>query len=104
MKHAKAQATAVEGPYFMETLTPLVFVEPGIYQHYKGNYYQVLDMARHSETLEPMVIYQALYGDFGIWVRPAGMFTEQVMIDNQEIQRFKRIVEETLIEANKHPV
>ncbi|MBP6103680.1 MAG: DUF1653 domain-containing protein [Gammaproteobacteria bacterium] len=49
-------------------------VEPGFYQHYKGNHYQVLGTARHSETLEPMVIYRGLYCDFGLWVRPASMF------------------------------
>lgn len=81
----------------------MVTVEPGIYQHNNGNYYQVLDTARHSETLEPMVIYRALYGDFGLWVRPAGMFLEQVTINNQQVPRFKRVVKETIIAANEYP-
>ncbi len=72
-------------------------VAPGIYQHYKGNYYQVLDTARHSENLEPMVAYRALYGDFDLWVRPAGMFLEQVMLDNKEVPRFKHSVEERTV-------
>lgn len=63
----------------------------GLYQHYKGQYYQVLGLARHSETLEPLVVYQALYGDYRLWVRPVAMFTETVLKDNQEISRFKFI-------------
>lgn len=53
-------------------------VKPGKYKHFKGNEYRVLYIARHSETLEPMVVYQALYGDGGIWVRPASMWNERV--------------------------
>ena len=53
-------------------------LKKGIYRHFKGNRYRLLYVARHSETLEPMVVYQALYGDMGIWVRPAAMWTEQV--------------------------
>ena len=53
-------------------------IKPGIYQHYKGNRYRVICMARHSETLEDMVVYQALYGEGGLWVRPASMWEEQV--------------------------
>lgn len=49
---------------------------PGRYRHYKGREYRVLGIARHSETLEPLVVYQALYGEQGLWVRPAAMFTE----------------------------
>ena len=52
----------------------------GIYQHYKGNRYQVIDVARHSETVEDMVIYKMLYGDFSLWVRPLAMFLEDVTI------------------------
>lgn len=63
-------------------------MELGIYQHYKGNYYQVIAIARHSETLEIMVVYQALYGDYGIWVRPLSMFREKVMFDGKETNRF----------------
>lgn len=63
-------------------------IAPGIYRHYKGNQYQVLDMASHSETLEPMVVYRALYGEQGLWVRPAGMFAETVCIDGRTMQRF----------------
>jgi hypothetical protein len=54
---------------------------PGRYRHYKGREYRVLGIARHSETLEPLVVYRALYGEQGLWVRPAAMFTEQVVID-----------------------
>lgn len=63
-------------------------IKPGIYQHFKGNRYQVLYVARHSETLEPMVVYQALYGDGGLWVRPAAMWNEQVSRDDYSGPRF----------------
>jgi hypothetical protein len=52
--------------------------KPGLYRHYKGNDYRVIGLARHSETLEPLVVYQALYGERGLWVRPAAMFIEPV--------------------------
>lgn len=63
----------------------------GIYQHYKGNYYEVIDVARHSETLEKMIIYRHLYGDFSSWVRPLTMFLEQVEINGLKIPRFRFI-------------
>lgn len=53
----------------------------GIYQHYKGAYYEVLDVARHSETEESLVVYRALYGEYGLWCRPLGMFMETVIMD-----------------------
>ncbi len=60
----------------------------GIYRHYKGQRYRVLGTARHSETLEPMVVYQALYGEHGLWVRPAAMFCETIELDGEPIARF----------------
>ena len=62
--------------------------QPGIYRHFKGNRYRLLYIATHSETLEPMVVYQALYGEMGIWVRPLSMWTETVERDGQTYQRF----------------
>lgn len=53
-------------------------LKPGLYRHFKGNLYRLLYVAKHSETLEPMVVYQALYGAQGIWVRPAAMWNEPV--------------------------
>ena len=66
-------------------------IKPGLYRHFKGNHYRVLFLARHSETTEPMVVYQALYGDHGIWVRPAEMWNETVERDGKEIRRFQRL-------------
>ena len=60
----------------------------GIYRHYKGQRYRVLGTAQHSETLEPMVVYQALYGEHGLWVRPAAMFCETIELDGEPIARF----------------
>jgi hypothetical protein len=60
----------------------------GRYRHYKGREYEVLDIARHSETLEYMVVYRQLYGEHGTWVRPLEMFRETVDIDGQAIPRF----------------
>ena len=60
----------------------------GIYRHYKGQRYRVLGTARHSETMEEVVVYQALYGDYGLWVRPAAMFCETVDMDGEPIARF----------------
>ena len=60
----------------------------GRWQHFKGKCYRVLAIARHSETLEPMVVYQALYGDGGIWVRPASMWKETVEKDGLILPRF----------------
>lgn len=65
--------------------------EAGRYRHYKGNDYEVTGMARHSETLEWMVVYRALYGEGGLWVRPAGMFAENVMVDGVRVPRFARV-------------
>lgn len=65
---------------------------PGKYRHFKGNEYEVLYMAKHSETMEDMVVYRALYGEGGIWVRPAAMWNETVTRDGKTFQRFTRIV------------
>lgn len=63
-----------------DPLTPLpAEPRPGRYRHYKGLEYRVIGIARHSETLEPVVVYQALYGERGLWVRPVAMFTESVV-------------------------
>ncbi len=63
-------------------------VEPGRYRHYKGNEYTVLGVARHSETLEELVLYRQEYGDHGLWVRPAAMFAETVVVDGKTMPRF----------------
>lgn len=63
----------------------------GIYRHYKGNNYKLLAIAKHSETLEEMAVYQALYGEMGIWVRPLAMFNEMIEKDGQLIRRFQLI-------------
>lgn len=63
-------------------------IQNGIYRHYKGNLYQVLHLARHSETEEWLVVYRALYDDFGVWVRQLAMFTETVEIDGKIVPRF----------------
>lgn len=63
----------------------------GIYRHYKGNNYKLLAIAKHSETLEEMAVYQALYGEMGIWVRPLAMFNETIAKDGQLIRRFQLI-------------
>lgn len=61
-------------------------MKQGIYRHYKGNLYQVLHVAQHSETQEKFVVYQCLYGDFSIWVRPFDMFNEIVELENGKTQ------------------
>ena len=68
-------------------------ISPGRYRHYKGNEYTVLGVARHSETLEEMIVYRQEYGDRGLWVRPAVMFGETVVVDGVAVPRFERIEE-----------
>ena len=63
-------------------------IRPGPYRHFKGKEYRELFVARHSETLEPLVVYQALYGERGLWVRPAAMWTEQVEREGKTMPRF----------------
>ncbi len=63
-------------------------VRLGRYRHFKGGEYEVIGLAKHSETLEPMVVYRALYGDGGLWVRPAAMWDETVERDGQVFKRF----------------
>ena len=65
-------------------------IKPGIYRHFKGNRYELLGMANHSETMEPMVVYRALYGEGGLWVRPAAMWNEIVYKPNYHGPRFVR--------------
>ena len=68
-------------------------IRPGRYRHFKGTEYEVIGMARHSETLEPMVVYRALYGDGDLWVRPAAMWSETVERDGRVQPRFTYIGE-----------
>lgn len=69
-------------------------IKTGRWRHFKGNHYEVLYNARHSETLEPMVVYRALYGEGGVWVRPASMWNEYVIYNGESVKRF------TFIEDN----
>jgi hypothetical protein len=66
-------------------------LQKGIYQHYKGNNYELIDTVTHSETEELMVLYKPLYGEKKLWVRPYDMFFENVLINSQEVPRFKYI-------------
>ena len=68
-------------------------VKPGRYRHFKGKEYEVLGVARHSETEEELVVYRALYGDFGLWVRPVSMWNETVERDGKTFRRFTYIGE-----------
>lgn len=68
-------------------------IKIGKYRHFKGNEYRVLYIARHSETMEDMVVYQPLYGDMGIWVRPAAMWDEIIERDGLTFRRFEYIGE-----------
>jgi hypothetical protein len=74
-----------------ENLPSLIITPPGRYRHYKGMEYEVIDTVRHSETLEPMTLYRALYGEHGLWVRPAAMFLEEVVIDGVRQPRFTKL-------------
>ena len=75
----------------MSDLPPLPQTPPGRYHHYKGGEYEVIGVARHSETLEPLVVYRPLYNESGLWVRPHAMFFGQVEIEGKWQLRFTRI-------------
>ena len=66
----------------------MILPQPGIYRHFKGNEYEVVGVAKHSETLEPMVVYRALYGEGGLWVRPLSMWNEHVEREDYSGPRF----------------
>ena len=68
-------------------------IKPGRYRHFKGKEYEVFGVARHSETEEELVVYRALYGDFGLWVRPVSMWNETVERDGKRFRRFTYIGE-----------
>ncbi len=75
-----------------EDLSPLPPFTPGRYRHYKGGEYELIGVVRHSETLEPLVLYRPLYNRSGDWVRPYAMFFEDVVIDGVKQPRFSRMV------------
>jgi len=70
---------------------PDTAIKKGTYRHFKGNTYEVIDTALHSETQEPFVVYRALYGEKGLWIRPLSMFTETIERDGLKIKRFQFI-------------
>ncbi len=76
-------------------------VKPGRYLHYKGRPYQVIEIATHSETLEPMVVYRPLYGEGKLWVRPLYLFIEPVEVNGEAIDRFEYLGEE---DASERPI
>ncbi|MEO7548263.1 MAG: DUF1653 domain-containing protein [Ramlibacter sp.] len=78
-------------------LPALIETPPGRYRHYKGMLYDVVGAVRHSETLEPMTLYRALYGAHGLWVRPAAMFNEEVAIDGLVQPRFAKVDDKTSV-------
>ena len=66
-------------------------IKLGKYRHYKGNEYEVIGVARHSETLEDLVVYKALYSNYDLWVRPLNMFLEEVEVNGKKVKRFEYI-------------
>ncbi len=76
----------------MNDLLPLPNTPLGRYRHYKGGEYEVVGVARHSETLEPLVVYRPLYNDSGLWVRPHAMFFGQVEVDGRQHARFALVM------------
>ncbi|MBO4949856.1 MAG: DUF1653 domain-containing protein [Clostridia bacterium] len=64
-------------------------LKKGIYRHYKGNLYELIDVAAHSETLEQMVVYRAMYGNYDLWVRPLSMWNEEVEYNGNTVRRFE---------------
>ena len=68
-------------------------IKLGKYKHFKGNYYEVIALVKHSETLEDMVVYKALYGEQGMWVRPASMWNEEFEVDGVKVKRFEYVDE-----------
>jgi len=66
-------------------------IKLGKYRHYKGNEYEVIGVTRHSETLEDLVVYKALYGNYDLWVRPLNMFLEEVEVKGKKVKRFEYI-------------
>ncbi len=75
----------------------MMSLQPGLYRHYKGPEYRVLGVARHSESEEEVVVYQALYGEFGLWVRPLAMFTGEVELDGERVPRFALVEAEASV-------
>jgi hypothetical protein len=75
----------------MNDLPPLPDTPLGRYRHHKGGDYELVGVARHSETLEPLVVYRPLYGEGTLWVRPHAMFFEQVVVDGVRVPRFRRL-------------
>jgi hypothetical protein len=75
----------------VNSLAPLPDTPVGRYRHYKGGEYEVMGVVRHSETLEPLVLYRPLYDQSGLWVRPHAMFFGSLEVDGQRRQRFERI-------------
>ncbi|MBA1242647.1 MULTISPECIES: DUF1653 domain-containing protein [Pseudomonas] len=77
-----------------------MLLQPGVYRHYKGPEYRVFGVARHSETEQQVVCYQALYGEYGLWVRPLEMFLESVEVDGEQVPRFALVrAEPSLFDA-----
>ena len=77
----------------MSDVLPLPPTPTGRYRHYKGREYEVVGVVRHSETLEPLVLYRPLYNDSGLWVRPHAMFFEEIEVDGRRLPRFTRLAE-----------
>ena len=73
------------------SLPALIETRKGQYRHYKGMRYEVIGTVRHSETLEPLTLYRALYGEYGLWVRPSAMFNEEVVVGGLRQARFTRL-------------
>ncbi len=91
LSHSCPARNALNWKLMSETLPPLIETPKGLYRHYKGGQYRVLGTVRHSEDLQAMTLYQALYGEQGLWVRPAAMFTEVGEFNGQVQPRFVRI-------------
>ena len=90
LSHCRSATRLLSLDAMSDALPPLIETSPGLYRHYKGLLYEVVGTVRHSETLEAMTLYRAMYGEKGLWVRPAAMFNEEVVIDGIRQPRFTR--------------